>query len=284
MFALIGSGAFGAATLFGFRHGFDWDHLAALTDLTGSQSTPRRSMRLATLYAFGHGCMIMALGIMAIQFGRFVPDSVGGVMERVIGATLVGLACWIAFTTIRNGGVPPIRSRWMLLIEAMRRLKTRTSRSERPVVIEHVHPHTHDHERPVSAAIPVEAAEARPSRVRTDVAHSHAHRHVALAPRDPFLAYTGRSSFGIGMLHGIGAETPTQVLLFVSAANATGTAASIGLLTSFVAGVILANTLIASASTFGFQKVLRYRFVTAALAAATAIFSLFVGIRLLVGH
>ncbi len=48
MLALIGSSAFGAAMLFGFRHGFDWDYLAALTDLTGSQADARRSMRLAT--------------------------------------------------------------------------------------------------------------------------------------------------------------------------------------------------------------------------------------------
>jgi hypothetical protein len=289
MFALIGSSAFGAATLFGFRHGFDWDHLAALTDLTGSQPTPRRSMRLATLYAFGHGCMIMALGAAAILFGRFVPNSVSGVMERVIGATLIGLACWIVFTTVRNGGMPPIRSRWMLLIEAARRVRTRMAHAERPIVVEHDHPHdhgrpqhSHDHRQLLPATD--EMADLSTGRVRTEVEHSHAHRHIALAARDPFLAYTGRSSFGIGVLHGIGAETPTQVLLFVSAANATGNAASIGLLVSFVAGLIVANTLIASASTFGFQKFLRYRLVTTALAAATAAFSLFVGFRLILGR
>ena len=39
---------------FGFRHGIDWDHLAALTDITGTERTPRRSMVLATLCAAGH--------------------------------------------------------------------------------------------------------------------------------------------------------------------------------------------------------------------------------------
>jgi len=34
---------------FGFRHGIDWDHIAALTDITGSQPTRRRSMQFATL-------------------------------------------------------------------------------------------------------------------------------------------------------------------------------------------------------------------------------------------
>ena len=31
---------------FGFRHGIDWDHIAALTDITSSQAHPRRSMFL----------------------------------------------------------------------------------------------------------------------------------------------------------------------------------------------------------------------------------------------
>ena len=137
--------------------------------------------------------------------------------------------------------------------------------------------HSHDHGQP---------HDDRSDKVRalkTDVQHQHAHRHIAVGPRDPFLAYTGRSSFAIGMLHGIGAETPTQVLLFLSAANATGRGSSIGLLLSFVAGLMLANTVVASASTFGFQRVLRYRFVTFALAGVTAAFSLFVGVRLIIG-
>ena len=59
---LLQSTAFGAALVFGFRHGFDWDHIAALTDLTGSQATSRRSMWLATLYALGHAAMVNLIG------------------------------------------------------------------------------------------------------------------------------------------------------------------------------------------------------------------------------
>ena len=56
--AVVAAGAgleFGlVATAFalGFRHGFDWDHLAALSDIAASQQSRRRSMTLATLYAF----------------------------------------------------------------------------------------------------------------------------------------------------------------------------------------------------------------------------------------
>ena len=34
--------------------------------------------------------------------------------------------------------------------------------------------------------------------------------------------YGRRTAFGVGMIHGVGAETPTQVLIFLAAAGASG--------------------------------------------------------------
>ena len=130
----------------------------------------------------------------------------------------------------------------------------------------------------------------RPSRRRppADVAivveHSHAHRHVALVPQDPFPRYSGLSAVGVGLLHGVGAETPTQVLVFAAAANATGKPTSIALLGCFVVGLLGANTLVAAASTLGLRRVLTHRHVGLALAVITATFSLVVGSLLLTGH
>ena len=44
-------GLVATAVALGFRHGFDWDHLAALSDIAASQQSRRRSLALATLYA-----------------------------------------------------------------------------------------------------------------------------------------------------------------------------------------------------------------------------------------
>src|SRR5205085_36505 len=74
---------------FGFRHGIDWDHIAALTDITSSQNNSRRSMFLATLYAIGHGLVVFALGFAAIVFAQQLPRGVDVVMERFVGATLI---------------------------------------------------------------------------------------------------------------------------------------------------------------------------------------------------
>jgi high-affinity nickel-transport protein len=51
----------------GFRHGIDWDHIAALTDLTASRDRVRQSMALATMYAVGHALVVFALGVATIR-------------------------------------------------------------------------------------------------------------------------------------------------------------------------------------------------------------------------
>lgn len=116
------------------------------------------------------------------------------------------------------------------------------------------------------------------------MAHSHAHRHVAAVPVDPFRSYGAWSSFGIGTLHGIGAETPTQLLLFAAAAHAGGRVASLGLLACFVIGLLVANTVVAAAGTVGSRRLLQHRVVAVVLAAATAAFSLTIGLLLVLGR
>ena len=114
--------------------------------------------------------------------------------------------------------------------------------------------------------------------------HRHTHRHVATVPVDPFARYSGRSAFGVGLLHGVGAETPTQVLVFAAAAHASGRPTSMALLLCFVIGLVASNTLVAGASTLGFRRLLTHRVVAIVLAVVTATFSLIVGLLLLSGH
>ena len=103
---------------FGFRHGIDWDHIAALTDITSAQETPRRSMRFATLYAAGHGLVVFALGATAIVFAAQLPSSVDAVMERVVGATLIALGLYVGVALARQRQDFRMRSRWMLIFGA----------------------------------------------------------------------------------------------------------------------------------------------------------------------
>jgi hypothetical protein len=153
-------------------------------------------------------------------------------------------------------------------------------------VIEHEHAHSHEHPLHEHAhphgAIDIDA-DARGG-VVVHLAHAHRHRHVLPAASDPFGTYTSWSAFGIGVLHGIGAETPTQLVLFAAAANATDAVSSAGMLLCFVAGLLAANTLVAVGSAFGYRTIGRSRVALGVLAAVTAAFSLVVGGLLLFGR
>jgi ABC-type nickel/cobalt efflux system permease component RcnA len=239
-------GLVATAFALGFRHGFDWDHLAALSDIAASQQSRRRSMMLATLYALGHAAVAFAIGAAVILASARLPESVGDVMERLVGVTLVALGIWVIVSTLRSGGRSTrMPSRGALLVAGFRRLRPR--RPE-PVVIEHEHEHPvgehHAHE-----------LEHEPVAVRRTTViprHSHRHRHIGALPDDPLPAYGGGVAVGVGAVHGIGFETPTQALVFVTAAGAGSRVAGLLALACFLAGLLAANTVVALASTFGF--------------------------------
>ena len=114
--------------------------------------------------------------------------------------------------------------------------------------------------------------------------HRHLHHHVATVPADPFPTYGRATAFGVGMLHGIGAETPTQVIVFAAAAGAGGAAAGILVLAVFLLGLVASNTVVALAATFGFLGAARNFRVYAAISIVTAVFSLLLGALLVLGR
>jgi High-affinity nickel-transport protein len=275
---------------FGFRHGIDWDHIAALTDITSSQTDRRRSMWFATLYALGHGLVVFALGFGAIVLAQRLPSGVDIVMERFVGATLVILALYVFYGLARHRRDFRMRSRWMLLFAGVQRTvrwaRTRI-RSGELIEIEHDHPHpvvemhdpAHDHahvHEHVAVGSGATATEAH-------LSHRHRHRHQLAMPADPFADYAPRTAFGIGMIHGIGAETPTQVLIFLAAAGAGGKGAGLLLLVCFLIGLLSSNSLVALAGTLGFLGATRNFRLYVAVSLVTALFSLIIGTVFLLG-
>jgi cytochrome c biogenesis protein CcdA len=271
-------GLVATALALGFRHGFDWDHLAALGDIAASQESRRRSMVLATTYALGHTAVAFAIGAAVIVASAHLPESLGEVMERIVGVTLVALGLWVIASWVRNGHDLRMPSRGALLLAGFRRLRRRCQL----VVIEHEHEHpvsephvdVHDHER---------VGVGRPALAERAPTHRHRHAHIASLPDDPFPTYGAGVALGIGMLHGVGFETPTQALVFVTAAGAGSRAVGVLILVCFLAGLLLANTLVAAASTLGLTGA-RSRsglYTTASLLAAAA--SLTVGLLYVAG-
>ena len=91
----FGLGVLGAAFLFGFRHGIDWDHIAAITDITSSQDERSASMLFGTIYALGHALVVFLIGSLAILIGARLPEGVDPIMERIVGLTLVILGVFV---------------------------------------------------------------------------------------------------------------------------------------------------------------------------------------------
>jgi len=288
--ASVGAFNFGLAVTafgFGFRHGIDWDHIAALTDITGSQEEGRRSMVLATMYALGHGLVVFILGVAAIALAERLPSSVDSAMERVVGATLLILGIYVIVSLIRHGRDFRMRSRWMLVFSGVRRGVRWVRRPRQSGVFVIDHDHAHDPAEPhpdTHRHLEMQRVEAMAGGPAPAVGHHHGHRHIGSLPDDPFVNYGKPTAFGVGMIHGVGAETPTQLLIFLAAAGSGGTTEGLVLLVCFLVGLLSSNSLIAFASTFGFLSASRNWKVYVGVSLVTAVFSLVIGAVFLSGH
>ncbi len=261
-----------SAFAFGFRHGIDWDHIAAITDITSSQTSVRTGLRFASLYAAGHAVVVFLIGIVAIVAGETLPDSIDSAMGRVVGVTLIFLGLYVIYALIRYRGDFRMRSRWMLVFQGGRRIyrwvRARFARDVHDHVHAHPGPHSDDHVHPAAADGSV--------LVRTEHAHTHSHT-------DPFVNYGTGTSLAVGALHGVGAETPTQVLIFLAAAGAGGAVAGVVTLAVFLVGLFAANSALALLSASGVLAATKRFTVYATVSCITAAASLVLGVSFLVG-
>lgn len=302
----MGLGLLFTAFGLGLRHGVDWDHIAAIADLNGTTDDRRRGFGLSMFYAVGHGVVVFVLGAGAIGFGMAIPESFDVWMGRVIGLTLITLGAWIILELARKGRAFRLRSRWMLVIDGtfagLR--KVRTGASTRMIEVEHVHPHehgefghdqtqAHDHAH-LAALVDLEVALAveepsvaatgwRGVRDRLQHSHSHAHRHELTLPTDAAARYGGGTATGIGMLHGIGIESPTQIAVFVAATSVAGLGFSLVLLGMWVAGLIVANAVLAFLAGAGLLHAERSFPLYATLAVIVSVMSVALGTLYLSG-
>jgi high-affinity nickel-transport protein len=200
-----------ACLVLGLRHGFDYDHLAAISDITSVQPGRLKAVRLGVVYALGHALMVCAMGVAVISLHVPMPGWLDHLTERLIGVTLILLGI--------------------------------------AVVAGMLHPHAHP--------------QRMQSRIAAGVnfARYFWWRFLSLfepgRERPALFAwnYNGKSVFLIGMLHGIGAETPSQVALFLLTAKLGGTAEGLWGLAAFALGLVLMNALMTAslAGLFGMK-------------------------------
>jgi len=212
-----------SAAVLGFRHGLDYDHIAAISDISSVQLKARDAMRYGLLYVAGHATTVALLGSAAVVFRIALPAASDRWAERLVGLTLLVLGFYVLGTFFRpsslgsstHGHAHP-RTRITLLANAALWIYWRLSR--------------------IFGGTRVEAP-----KVFKD-------------------GYGTRSTFLVGVIHGLGAETPTQILLFLMAANLGGTAAGLLGLLMFIVGLLVMNTLMCgvAAGLFSADKVLAW--------------------------
>lgn len=241
------------AVALGLRHGFDWDHLAAILDIVNTSavknsavnsSTPTTSYLpfvLALMYALGHALAVAILGLCALYFAAILPHWIDPLMERMVGLTLVVLALWLLYTlfvSFKNNAEQSIPSRGLLLMGLFKRL--------------------------------------------TDKAKSKEERQSP-AINGPN-TYGSGTAFGVGIIHGTGAETGTQILLLTAIGGSSGHNMAVAMLLSFIAGLLVSNSFVAIVSTFCLASASRFKPVYIGSAILTGVSSLALGIYFICGR
>jgi hypothetical protein len=187
----------------GFRHGLDYDHIAAITDISSVQAKVSDAMRFGLLYVAGHATTVAILGAAAIAFRLSLPAASDRWAERLVGITLLTLGIYVLGSLLSSG--------------------------------KHGHHHFKPRTRITLLANGVLWIYWRLSRVFGGTR--------AEAPQVFKEGYGTTSAFLVGVIHGLGAETPTQLLLFLLAANLGGTWAGLLGLAMFILGLLAMNTL-----------------------------------------
>lgn len=224
------------AAVLGFRHGFDYDHIAAITDIVSVQSSRRLAFRLGMVYAVGHALTVAALGSVVVVLGVHLPMSIDRWAERFVGLTLLVLGIYVLGTLIFRPNDTLPKSRYMLLHQAWHHTRFTFNNSK--------------------------------------------HGKIYTSPD----SFDICSVFIIGIIHGLGAETPSQLMIFLLAANLGGAPLGILGLAMFLVGLLAMNALM-TASAAGAFGVSRHKpQLLRAVSALTGAYSLAMGLVFLAGR
>jgi high-affinity nickel-transport protein len=102
----------------------------------------------------------------------------------------------------------------------------------------------------------------------------HGHDHVEPVEMS---SYGRRTAFGVGMIHGVGAETGTQVLIIAALGSASSSGLGVPMVFAFIAGLLISNSAIVILSATGFVASQARTRIYVVVGAIAGVFSLVVG-------
>ncbi len=279
-------GLLAGMVVLGFRHGFDWDHIAAITDITSTTTASHAdedvpaiapmpphahdegpaehdhshasasTMHVLSESRFAHEqrhaialASLYALGHASVVLAL-------GVLALALGAILPE---WVDAILQRVVGVTLVLLGVWVIISVFQYVRGSGEfrmRSRWMLVFDGVR----------------YAWDRLQARI-----HGHQHEPIAHASQ-----YGPKTAFGVGMIHGIGAETGSQALLLAGVAGVTGTQ-GIVILMAFIVGLLISNTLVAVVSATGFIGAQRLRTVYVVVGAIAGLSSLVIGLFFIAG-
>ena len=289
------AGLLGSALLLGIRHGIDWDHIAAITDITSTTAAAVAGEERhedehrapgghrhahggpAEIEAHDAGSATMTLPVsrpFVFDRDRFVSEQTQAILLGTLYALghalvvfLLGLAA-LTFGALLPDWIDPIMGRvvgvtlvvlgiWVLysLVQYARNGTEFRLRSRWMLVFSSVR-----------------------YGWRWLQAKLHGHAHVEPVEMS---AYGRRTAFGVGMIHGVGAETGTQVLLIAAIGGASGIGLGIPMMVAFIVGLLISNTAIVVLSSTGFVASQMRTRIYVVVGAIAGVFSLVIGILFL---
>ena len=109
-------------------------------------------------------------------------------------------------------------------------------------------------------------------------ARLHGHAHVEPVEAS---SYGPRTAFGVGMIHGVGAETGSQVLIIAALGGAASLGLGIPMMLAFIVGLLISNTAIVFLTATGFVASQMRQRIYVVIGLVAGVFSLVIGLLFL---
>lgn len=208
----------------------DSDHVAAIADMVGSENRKKRQVSLGVMYAFGHGMIVLCIGLITLFIGAKLPENAQNFIELVVSLTLLLLGGIILYSVFRQNKEYEFKSRLKIVYEAISKVLHKSGKK----------------------AVDL-------SQVRLGII----------------------SAFIIGVIHGIGVESPTQIAIITNAVGVDNTTAAAMQLILFVVGLLASTIFVTFLLSWGFTKAKFKRKLYVILGSVTGVYSVGLGISMM---
>jgi high-affinity nickel permease len=234
----------GNALVLGVRHGVDWDHIAAIADIVGTAGTTKVS----------NGSLVIAKPADALRLSWYYAL---GHASIVLVLGIIALK----FAAVLPEGIDPFMEKavgtTLLLLGGW-----------------------------ILYSLGINAARGEDLKLQSRwMVLLSKIRKLTGKSREPIIRqYTTPAAFGVGVIHGFGAETGTQVLLIAAVGGSASHSLGVTIVLAFISGLLLSNTLVALITCAGFMNSARFKPLFIAASIITGIFSLIIGAMFVGGY